>query len=206
MISLPSDARSLATTELWFPVNPVSNVLSPTRDSILRWTVRGIWVWVHALSEDSYWYCWWILQEIEHEYFSIGIQCITYWEAAVDCGETRKMNKSAEMSPHFTISRSSPKSYDVCSVYLALREVQWRSHDMIRHPTPRTHQGPSKKGTTAGVIIGPLTKTTMASATWREFTKMIRLCAGVLRDIGSIFAHFEFTDNASLLTNKQYLI
>ena len=95
----------------------------------------------------------------------------------------KKNEASLQKCLRMTISRSSPKSYDVCSVYLALREVQWRSHDMIRHPTPRTHQGPSKKGTTAGVIIGPLTKTTMASATWREFAKMIRLCAGVLRDI-----------------------
>ena len=74
------------------------------------------------------------------------------------------MNKSAVMSPHFTIARSSPKSYDVCSVYLALREVQRRSHDMIRRPTARTHQSPSKDGTTAEVILVPLAKTTMASA------------------------------------------
>ena len=122
-------------------------------------------------------------------------------------GRDKRNEASLQKCLRISPSRGLAQNHTTC-VACTWRFVrsEWRSHYTIRRPTARTHQSPSKDGTTAEVILVPLAKTTMASAAWREFAKMIILYAGVLRDIGSIFVHFEFTDNAGLLINKWYLI
>ena len=77
----------------------------------------------------------------------------------------RKNEASLQKRLRISPSRGLAQNHMTCAActWRFVRSSEGPMH-MIHHPAPRTLLGPSKKGTTVGVILGPLTKTTMASA------------------------------------------